>query len=376
MKGFSVSVFVLLVSVVLAGCGAIEAPGSTTAPESGTDGSTTTVPGSGTGNTTTSVARDVAPGVTTAGIEDVDALLAAHTETLLADGARIRLAVWTESRDGTVTQRSTQTLRLGPGASVATTSGSGMGPDGELTADTWLNDSISVFRFRNANETTYRVIDPLAERGNLVFAGNIDRYLEADPQAFTVESVSAEDGRQTATLTASVDLVNGTDGRETDMRLDLDERGAILRFDLEQRRPDGERYLIDYDLEATGVTPDRPSWVEDIPAGVFLEADLAIDVHEGSFVVIANAGPDAVPAGATVTVIASGSTYERTLDRPLGVDEERWLWIDEETRTLSVADGAPSGVDARSLDGQATVVVRTPDGTAIRTAELAWRETR
>jgi hypothetical protein len=377
MQHSALPALLVLLVVVVAGCtGSDGVPEMTTTTDVDPTGTTGDDAGTGATATPSGDPSVLAPGVTTAGIVDVDALLTAHSETLLADGARIRLAVRTESVDGTVTQASTQTVAIGPAAAAVRSTGTSMGPDGEVSVDTWLNDSLSVFRFRGADETTYEVLDPLPGRTELVLAGNIGTYLRADPGAFEVDSTAVTAGRQVTTLQAAADLVNGTKGDETEMRVAVDDRGAISRFELDQRLPEGDHYRIEYELEATGVTPDRPAWVEAIPAGVFLEADLAIEVDDGRLVVVSNAGPDAVPADSTVTVVAAGSTYDATLDTPLGPGETRWLWVDEASGTLRVATVAPEDVAAVPLGGQATVVVRSPDGVAITTAELAWREAR
>lgn len=310
--------------------------------------------------------------MTAAGIDDVDALLSAHRETLLAEGATIRLVVSTSAPDGSVSQRSTQAVELAPNATTVLSNGSGLGPDGPQQVDAWLNETTSLFRFRGNGSTEYRILPASPGRPDLALAGNVGRYLRAAPDAFSVVTVA--DGL--ATLRAETNLSAGVPGPETTMRLRVDSRGVVRSFALNQTQSQGERYHVDFAVESTGVTPTRPAWVDAIPSGAFLETNLDIEVENGTAVSITNEGPDAVPAGSTVTLVADGVTYDATLETPVDAGDRRWLWVASDTETLTVGTETPTPDSARSLGGRATVVVRTDDGIRLASADLAWRTDR
>lgn len=366
--------FVLLaLAVVLAGCPGAPTTGSPTATD--TPSSTATATPTAT-PTPSSPIGDLAPGVTADGIADVAALLSAHESTLLADGATLALAVTRTEPGGTVSQRSNQTLSLGPGARPVTVNGTGLGPDGPLRVDAWLTDDSSLYRFRDGNSTDYRVLDPLSDTTRLVWAGNVDTYLRAAAGNFTMASTGIEDGTRVTTLRAGLALVNGSADPDTEMTMTVTGDGVIRSFDLTQTQPDGDEYGIRYRVLEVGVTPAEPAWVASVPAGAFLDVDLDVAVTDDALVTVTNDGPDAVPANATVTVAAGGTSYDATLTDPLEPGETRWLWVDDGTGTLTVADDRPASPSARALGGQATVVVRTADGTTLVTADLAWRTNR
>lgn len=359
----------LVLLVLLAGCSGSDA-GATPTPTENSTPTTTPLP------TTTTPGDDrLAPGVTNAGLVDADALLSAHRETLLADGAAIRLEVTVAGGNGTVTQRTSQTAEIGSNGFPVATNGSGTVPDGDQQVDAWLNETTSLFRFRAGGETTYRALDqPAGGTAELVFAGNVHLYVRAAADAFAVRNVETRDDRRLVTLAAEADLVNGSAGVDTEITMVVDDRGVIRSFDLEQRQAEGERYRVDFALERLGVSPTRPDWVDSIPPGVFLETDLNVEVLDGRTIQLTNAGPDAVPAGATVTVVAGGATYDVTLGDPLGPGGERWLWVDADTGALTVGSDRPGADAARSLGTRATIVVRTQDGVTLVTADLAWRD--
>jgi hypothetical protein len=314
--------------------------------------------------------------VTDAGVTDVEALLAAHRSTLLSDGAVLSLDVTRTEPGGTVSQRSNQTVALGPDAATVALNGSGLGPDGPLRVDAWLTDDRSLYRFTDDAGQTYRVTDPLTGRDALVGAGNIELYIRAAPAAFTVDSTGMDDGTRVTTLTATADLVNDSGGDDTEMTMAVTERGVIRSFDLRQTQPDGDTYRIAYRVERVGASPAEPAWVASVPDGAFLDTDLAVAVTNDTLVNVSNAGPDAVPANATVTVASGGTVYDATLVAPIEPGETRWLWVDNGSGTLTVATERPASPSARALGGQATVVVRTADGTTLVTADLAWRPGR
>jgi hypothetical protein len=312
--------------------------------------------------------------VTTDGLVDAQALQSAHRETVLADGAEIYLAVWVTSADGTVAEHSSQTIELGPNAMPVATNGSGTGLEGEVQVNAWFNETASLFRIRGGGETTYRVLPRSASAADLVWAGNVDRYVRSAADAFAVTNVTTRDDRRIVTLEASADLVNGSNGADTEITMAVDDRGVVRSFDLEQRQSEGERYRVEYVVERLGVTPTRPAWVDSIPAGAFLEVELNVEVMDGRIVHLSNAGPDAVPAGSSVTVVAEGVTHDVQLSDPLAAGEERWVWVDAETGESTIGAERPAEDAARSLGGRAIVTVQTPDGVTLLTADLAWRD--
>lgn len=311
--------------------------------------------------------------MTADGITDADALLSAHRSALLADGATIALEVTRTEADGNVSQRSTQTVRLGPGGSPVAVNGSGLGPDGPIRVDAWLTNDSSLYRFRNASSTDYQVLGPIPNTARLVWAGNIDTYVRTTAGNFTVASTGTDGGTRVTTLTATLDIVNGSAAPDTEMEMTVTGEGVIRSFDLTQTQPDGDEYGIDYRVQEVGVAPTEPAWVASVPEGVFLDADLGVEVTDDALVNLTNDGPDAVPANATVSVAAGGTTYDATLSAPLAPGETRWLWVDDATGTLAVADERPASPSARALGGRATVVVETADGSRLLTADLAWR---
>ena len=349
--------------VLLAGCGgtatptANASPGTTPTPTATSTPDRTATPGS------------LAPGVSGPGVTDVDALLDAHRTALLADGAVVTLNV---SAGGD--SQSDQRLTLGPDARDVVVTGSGVGVDGPVSVDTWLNDSVSLFRFAGNGSTDYRVLDPLPERARLLWAGNVDAYLRATAPDLRVTGTETRDGTRYTSLAAESDLVNDSGGADTTVALTVSESGVLRAFDLVQDRPDGGTYRVTYRVVELGAAPAPPAWVEDVPAGSYLDVSLDAEVQNGSTVVVSNDGPDAVPDGSTVRVVAGGVTYDVTLDDGLAPGETRYLWVDG-GGTIAVGDTPPTD-GAVQLGGRAVVTVETPDGVRLLAADLAWRPGR
>lgn len=374
-------VLALCVSLVLAGCGAPASPTDTPIPTDGAGPTSTQTPEAtatpGASPTPASTATPtetpatLAPGVSDRGVTDVDALLAAHRSALLADGAVLTLNVSTGD-GGPGAQRADQRAVLGPNATTVVTSGSGVGPDGGVQhVDAWLNETASLFRFESAGETNYRALDASPGRQGLVWAGNVDRYLRATAPDLTVTGVETRDGARYVTLAGESDLINDSSGVDTTVTVTVDETGVVRSFDLEQTQPDGERYRVRYRVDRLGAAPERPAWVDAVPQGVFLDVSLEFEVLNGSVVALSNGGPDAVPAGSTVRLVAGGVTYDAALADGVPAGETRYVWVDE-TGTLAAGPTAP-GSDAQSLGGRAVIVVESPDGVTLGSADLAWR---
>jgi hypothetical protein len=357
--------------VLLAGC-SLPASQTTTATDSTADTTTGDADTTTTDADTTTAPELLAPGITGEGIVDRSALFDAHRTALLADGAVIVLNVSTTGGDGPEL-RTDSRVSLAPGGESAAVHGTGLDAEGQVqSVDAWLNRTLTVFRFGADGDTEYRVLERAAAPDELVWAGDLRAYVDPVAAAFAVTGVETRDGTRFATLAAEVDLVENASGVDTAVELVVDERGVVRSATVDQRQPDGQRHLLSYRVARLGTTGDRPPWVDRVPAGAFLDADLDAEVLDGTVLRLHNGGPDAVPAGTTVTVIAGGVAYDATLGA-VAAGETRYLWVDD-GGTLTASDDRPAAGSGRQLGGRAVVTVETADGVTLLTADLVWRD--
>lgn len=314
----------------------------------------------------------VAPGVSNEGITNVNELLGAHQEGLLADGTSITLNASLVSANGTTDQRTTQRLRIGPNASSVSASGTGVGiAGGQEEARVWLNESISIYRLTSNGSTDYRVLEPAQTRRDMIWAGNIRSYIASAPDNFSVTGTQSLNGVDVTVLEGSADLINDSGGSETEMEIMVGADGVIWRASVSQSLPEGQVYEVSYSVTELGVDPVVPEWVDSVPESAYLDVNIDAEILNGSVIRMTNTGSDAVPRNSTIqlaTINRTGLTANTSM--AIGVNESRYVYVDG-AGELVVTDTEPSAGEAESLGTRVAFAVDTMDGVRLTTGELA-----
>lgn len=304
---------VVCLLVVLAGCGGVLG-GSPTESPSGTD----TTPGDGT-TTTTMTPGDVnesalPPGVTADGIENVSALLAAHTESLRSSGF-IASATSEQVLKGQMqqSQRTELHTRATAGFRDVRTTANVTNPRGAQNSTYWGNASQLVRRVQQGNQTQFTPVP--ASVNNTAFvtlASNYRGFLGIGD--YQVSNVN-QSGEGTRVRLVATSVGNGT-GAITpenvsafESRVVLDGDGTIRSISLDMNVSAGARtveYTLQGSVEYVGqVSVEKPSWAEEAFAQT-TQAELSATVEDG-VVALTNHGPEALTSQAQVlTNYASG----------------------------------------------------------------------
>ncbi|WP_267643543.1 hypothetical protein [Haloarchaeobius amylolyticus] len=305
---------------------------------------------------------ELAPGVTEAGLDNPIRLLEAHQRALLTDGFVVQQTT-TVAHDGVEEVRLTQTTTAGPGGEIVRQTARSTGYDADGTeivtdVDLWLNQTTRVLRHVEAGETTFDVGERVTLPGDMVWSGGLQREVQTAATAYRVTTGPDAD---TVRLEAALDRV-GSDGEtDTTVTLAVDDSGVIRSAETVVEYGDGTAYRTTYTVERLGVTaPERPDWVDEVPASAALELGLDLESFDDSTVTLVHTHGDAVPAGSTVTLESGGVVYETTLVEPFR-GGTLTLWVDGDGELRVAPEGA--GSDATTAFGdELSVTVRAPDG--------------
>lgn len=318
----------------------------------------------------------VAPGVSNEGITNVNDLLRAHQDELLANGTAITLNASLANVNGSTAQQTTQRLRIGPNASRVAASGTGVGlAGGQEEARVWLNESMSVYRLTSNGSTSYRVLEPAQTRRDMVWAGNIRSYIASAPDSFNVTGTRNIDGVEATVLEGAADLINDSRGAETEMELMIGGDGVIWRASVSQSLPEGQVYRLRYRVTELGVDPSVPSWVARVPGSAYLDVNITAEVMNGSVVRLTNTGPDAVPANSTIqlaTINRSGLTANTS--SPIAVNESMYIYVDG-TGELVVSRTEPTNAETTPLGARIAYAIDATDGVRLATNQITLRRT-
>jgi hypothetical protein len=363
-------------AVLFAGCSGTPAttpdrtkpsPTSTALP-SQTPSETVDETASPTGTPTPSVPDGrIAPGVTGGGIENVSALLDAHSSGLYQRGFAL-----TTDRTVTIENRTYATERRIVVASNArrlrshTTSNR----SGErTTARSWVDTTMErlLTRVDSGGETGYRIppIGAVGERSRegyatyLVQTNRIERLLRGGE--FEVTGVTERNGTRLYALVATnFSTSEYYDDREVHLYVSAEGTIHVLKATGETAGED--RFAYGYNLSRLGVeTVDRPDWVARAPAPVDTRPTLGFENCTAPYLVLENPGPDELPAGSVVSVTSNGTEYRLTLDTGLAADERRALYLAPSGELRTAALGSVPG-DRRPLPREAQFTVSTGEG--------------
>ncbi|MFC6953936.1 hypothetical protein [Halorubellus litoreus] len=345
--------------VVLAGC---TAPSTQPSP---TDGSTAAATGTPTTDASTTTSGDAAdddastdgdaadanatnpageapPGVTLAGnasgaLANASALLAAHERVLYADGYRATLVSTVAYGPGPATN-ATAAVVAGPGGDrlrVSTTRTLGNRTAGY---EVFANESTAVMRLDVRNETQYRNAEGPYATTEYTGGAYLEGYL--DRLNFSVANVTERDGRDVYTLTASksvsahpnasTTMSNGTYAA----RLVVDERGLVASFRV-HTNDSSSTQTHEWSVESLDGSPTRPDWLSAVPTAARRNVSVDAEVRREHYpnpngtgyvdnhgvLAVTNDGPDALPAGANVSITSNGTTYATTVDRAIAAGE-------------------------------------------------------
>lgn len=204
--------------------------------------------------------QPLAPGVTTDGIENVTALLAAHqrglTETgFVTESASRRTAAGAEF---TVVE---WTVTVAPGGDRVLARVLENRPDGsQVNAEIWSNATHDVTRREVAGNVSYTTGPRLAD-DTVVWSGSgVHTVLRTMPDAFVVEGVETRNGHRYVTLVATEGGAEGLDSLTT---LVVDERGYIHEVVREVRLDAETTVTTTYRVVQVGGTdPQPPAWLD------------------------------------------------------------------------------------------------------------------
>ena len=349
--------------VVLAGCTApstqpTQTDGSATAAAgaSTTDASSTTSDGAGgdaaddDGSTdgdaadanATNPAGEAPPGVTLAAnasgaIANGSALMAAHERVLHADGYRATLVSTVAYGAGPATN-ATAAVVAGPGGDPLRVSTTRTVRNRSAGYELFANESVAVMRLDVRNETQYR--NAGGPYTTTQYTGTAQLANRLDTLNFSVANVTERDGRDVYTLTASKTVSahpNASTARTNgtyDATLVVDERGLLTSYRVAANTTDLTR-SYEWTVESLGASPTRPDWLSAVPTAARRNVSVDADVRREHYpnpngtgyvdnhgvLVVTNDGPDALPAGANVSITSNGTTYATTVDRPIAAGE-------------------------------------------------------
>lgn len=214
------------------------------------------------------------PGVSADGVANVTALVSAHRNSVVADGATMRTTVRTDGRvDGTTIRvRGTETARLTPGATqlrwtvgANTTRGN---RSSVLDERYWANESVLVWRVATADgNTTVNVQNRSATLERVVVSAAAKARILTPTLSnadYDVLNVTERDGRRVTTLVARNGTYRGQRPVTTyDATVTVAASGRVLSLDRTWETAN-TRYHDEYVW--TAATPvEKPDWV---PANV------------------------------------------------------------------------------------------------------------
>lgn len=371
---------VLVGIVVLSGCSSLTGGDGTSPTDTSMNAATDTVVATeqAVTRTPTPTAEPTRsfPGIESGTLTNVSKLSTAHSAALAETGYALSFnyEVAPLSDDhahlysfGNMTLRETAD---GTFSSRSVTNSSGFG---NKTIESWGNQSVAVRKrvsetFGDGYETAYEH----ATRPSTQSVAHLGSYtyLMLQIGSWTVESSAEVDG--TSRYTLALDGVNQSYVESNNISwnistiegsLVVDEQGRIhsLQSAMIFTEDDSEGAMavslqVSYSLDAVGdVTVSKPPWVsEAVESMTFFDA--TVTAVDGTFVKLTNDGPDAIPAGATVTLWQDDSGSGPTIQDAVEPGETIWIYKPVEGYQWKIAREQPA--DGQSLSGNFRVVVK------------------
>lgn len=338
-----IAVLALVPAILLAGC--FGGP-ATTAPSDAAD-----------------VSPEQVPGVTNGTLSNASALVEANRNAVTTDGAILQVNQSSGEMD--------IDARLVVGANFSTYSLSGSGTVGDnqsTTIDQWSNETTQFVRTSSDGETNYRVLDGHDDR--LSILSSIGTFLAAGD--FEVANETAGEGMVVLTADRASDAGPMADADRFDGRLVVSESGLMQHLSVTLTRA-GENVSYTYELRQAGVeTVPRPDWIDDIPPGATVQAQLSIDVANDSYLTLAHAGGDVVPSETTVRVESNGTTDTVSLDSSLSAGDTRYLYFDASSQELRVAADRPDQRTISPVTSPVSVRIVTDGGVVLHSGSMGW----
>jgi hypothetical protein len=116
----------------------------------------------------------------------------------------------------------------------------------------------------------------------------------------------------------------------------------------------------------------RPDWVDDVPPGATVRAQLSVDVEESSYLALEHTGGDSVPSATSVRVESNGTTDTMSLERPLSSGETRYVYVDASADSLRLTTDRPDESTVSPLTSPVSVRIATDGGAVLHSSSMAW----
>ncbi|WP_435335376.1 DUF7537 family lipoprotein [Haloarchaeobius sp. TZWWS8] len=250
------------------------------------------------------------PGVSASGIDDLDALLAAHEEVLYSNGYELTIGVETTTKDETTTAGTT-VLSTADGAFLLT--GTESGGENSFERVVYSADETAYERLTTDGETVYSGYNVEAVYDELSGYDLLTGVLGAVP--YEVESSNGG----TTVLTAS-DVNIGTDQNvvTASSTVTVRDDGLVesLKTTIESDSgDDATKTTITLSVKTGDVAVSEPAWVSSKRSEMTI-AQLSFEVRENA-IVVTHQGGDAIPAG--TQFVAEFVTAEGETDAIVGV---------------------------------------------------------
>lgn len=329
---------------MLAGC--LGGPAAETGPSDSTD-----------------VSPEQVPGVTNGTLSDASALVEANRHAVTTDGAILQINQSSERMD--IDAR----LVVGADFSTYSLSGSGTVSNESTAIDQWSNETTQFVRTSSGEETNYQVLHRNDER--LTLLSSIGQFLSAGD--FEVANETTGDGTVVLTAdSASEASTSMADLERFDGRLVVSEDGRIQNLSVTLTRA-GEQVSYSYELRQAGVeSVPKPDWIDDIPPGATVQAQLSVDVEDDSYLALEHSGGDVVPTGTTVRVESNGTTETVRLDSSLSAGDTRYLYFDASSRELRATEDRPERSTVSPVTSPVSVRIVTEGGAVLHSGSMAW----
>ena len=312
----------------------------------------------------TNVSPDQVPGVTNGTLSNASALVEANRNAVTTHGAVLQLNQ--SSAQGTIDAR----LVVGANLSTFTISSTGSLSNGQFTTvDQWSNETTRFVRTSSDEETNYRVLGGHDNR--LTILSSFSRLLSAGE--FQVTNETSGDGN--VVLTAdSVSAASSSTGdfESFEGRLVVTESGQIQNLSVTVTQDD-ETVTYSYELRQTGVdSVPKPGWIDDVPPSASLQAELSVDVENGSYLTLEHTRGDVVPSGTTVRVESNGTTDTVSLDSSLSAGDTRYIYFDASSQQLRVTADRPETSTVSPVTSPVSVRIVTEGGAVLHSGGMAW----
>jgi outer membrane lipoprotein-sorting protein len=307
----------------------------------------------------------IAPGVTTAGVVNPAALLAAHHESVTnGDFA----AVVNETRavrrgNGTTTLEFRQRFVYDAESGTYLATYRNESASDPTPTVVWGNGTAAIAR---TNASGHDFYEPVSAPTSSVPTGS----------SFLVSVFAKYDFavREVANLTDSdrTKLLLEDDGAGVEAALVLDSSGRIYEFRLSRASESDRRTRrVEYRLlEDRTVSRFDFEWVSDAPADVEFRGRIGMEV-EPNYVYLSHHYGEVIPAGSTVELTTDGKTYTAELGEPLRPTENRQLYVLD--GSLVVTDHHPEAkAFGENLSSPVRFLLYTDEGVLVYQETFRW----